>query len=384
MSSGEFTSSIGPGLQRYQNLGVRPVIAAGGPVTKQGGSRLRPEVMAAMNDAAGILVDMEELNQRAGEVLARHTGAEAGVVSSGAAGALVLQAAAVVAGNDPANMARLPDTTGMKNEIIIHRCHRFPYDQCYRAVGAQFVEIGDGRAAHPWELEAAFSERTAAVVYLYSPFISRNALPFEQVRDMAHARGVPVLANAASFLPPRANLKRFIAAGADMVIYSGGKTVRGPQGTGILVGRRDLIEAAFANSSPHEFFGRSLKVAKEEIIGLIEALEIFVTEDEVAETARYRHMVEQVVEACGNLRGLRVSVEHDEHDFLMPTAVLRFTGDWRGPTRNQVYEALIAGDPPIYMQEHGPTDQLGVDPFNVAEDQLEVLIDRLRAELTRT
>lgn len=376
-------STVGPGLQRYQTLGVRPVIAAGGPVTKQGGSRLRPEVMAAMNDAAGILVDMEDLNQRAGEVLARHTGAEAGLVSSGAAGALVLQAAAVVAGNNPANMARLPDTTGMKNEIIIHRCHRFPYDQCYRAVGARFVEIGDGRAAHPWELEAAFSERTAAVVYLYSPFISRNALPFEQVRAMAHERGVPVLANAASYLPPRANLKRFIAAGADMVIYSGGKTVRGPQGTGILVGRHDLIEAAFANSSPHEFFGRSLKVAKEEIVGLIEALEIFVTEDEVAENIRYRTMVEQVVEACGNLPGLRVSVEQDEHDFLMPTAVLRFTSDWRGRSRNQVYQGLIDGDPPIYMQEHGPADQLGVDPFNVTDDQLEVLIRRLREELTR-
>ena len=377
-------SITGPGLQRYQKLGVRPVIAAGGPVTAQGGSRLRPEVMAAMNDAAGILVDMEELNQRAGEVLARHTGAEAGVVSSGAAGALVLQAAAVVAGDNPANMARLPDTTGMKNEIIIHRCHRFPYDQCYRAVGARFVEIGDGRLAHPWELEAAFGERTAAVVYLYSPFISRNALPFEQVRAMAHEHGVPVLVNAASFLPPRANLKRFIAAGADMVIYSGGKTVRGPQGTGILVGRRDLIAAAFASASPHQFFGRSLKVAKEEIIGLIEALEIFVSEDEEAQVAFYRDMVEQVVEACGNLPGLRVSVEHDEHDYLSPSAVLRFTSDWRGQSRNQVFEALVAGDPPIYLQDYGPPDQLAVDPFNVTQDQLEVLIRRLREELMRS
>ena len=376
-------STARPGLNRYQQLGVRPVIAAGGPITKQGGSRLRPAVMAAMNDAAGVLVDMDELNRRAGEILAYHTGAEAGVVSSGAAGALVLQAAAVVAGNNPANMARLPDTRGMKNEIIIHRCHRFPYDQCYRSVGAHFVEIGDGRLAHPWELESAFSERTAAVAYLYSPFISRNALPFEQVRDMAHEHGVPVIVNAASFLPPRANLKRFIAAGADMVIFSGGKVVRGPQGTGILVGRRDLIEAAFANASPHEFFGRSLKVAKEEIVGLVEALEIFVNEDEMEQTRRYRSMVEQVVQACGNLSGLRVSLEHDEHDFLLPTAVLRFTSDWRGRSRNDIYEALVGGDPPIYLQEHGPSDQLGVDPFNVTDDQLDLLVSRLREELDR-
>ena len=145
-----------------------------------------------------------------------------------------------------------------------------------------------------------------------------------------------------------------------------------------------LIEAAFASASPHQFFGRGLKVAKEEIVGLIEALEIFVTEDEAAETVRYRGMVEQVVEACGNLPGLRVSVEHDEHDFLTPTAVLRFTSDWSGQSRNQVYEALVAGNPPIYMQEHGPADQLGVDPFNVAEDQLEGLIRRLCEELTRS
>ena len=373
----------GPGAQRYHALGVKPILAASGPITAHGGSKLRPEVMAAMNDAAGVMVDMEALNREAGEVLARHTGAEAGLVTSGAAGGLVLQAAAVVAGRDPACMARLPDTHGMANEIIIHRCHRFPYDQCYRSVGARLVEIGDGRLAHPWQLEAAFSERTAAVVYLYSPHISRNALPFELVREMAHQRGIPVLVNAASFLPPRANLRRFIAAGADMVIISGGKTVRGPQGTGILVGRRDLIEAAFANGSPHQFFGRGLKVAKEEIIGLVEALERFVVEDEAAEVARYRGMCEAIVEAVSNLAGLRASVEHDEYDYLSPVAVLRFGRDWRGRGRDQIRDAMIGGDPPIYLHDIGPPDELGVDPFNLADEDIETVARRLREELTR-
>ena len=213
----------------YRNIGVGPVISAAGTVTAYGGTKLRPEVLEVMNRAALVMVNMEELNRAAGRVIATVTGAEAGFVSSGAAGGLVLQAAAVIAGSDPQKMSRLPNTDGMKNEIIIHRSHRFPYDQCYQAMGARFVEIGDGRRCHPWQLEAAFSERTAAVAYLFSPFVSRRALPFPQVCEIAHAHGAPVIVDAASFIPPRANLRRFIAEGADMVVYSGGKAIRGPR-----------------------------------------------------------------------------------------------------------------------------------------------------------
>ena len=158
----------GEGADIYRAMGVRPVITASGSTTSRGGSKLRPEVMDAMNKAAGVMVDIDELNYAAGKVIAEHTGAEAGLVCSGSAGGLILQAAAVVAGSDPAKMSRLPDATGMKNEIIIHSTHRFPYDQCYTSVGAKFVEIGDGRRCHPWELEAAISEHTAAIAYLFS------------------------------------------------------------------------------------------------------------------------------------------------------------------------------------------------------------------------
>ena len=133
-----------------------------------------------------------------------------------------------------------------------------------------------------------FTENTAAVSYLHANFVSRRALPLEQVCEIAHARGVPVIVDGASMLPPRENLRKFIAQGADMVIFSGGKGVKGPQGSGILCGRADLIKAAFANASPHQFIGRSMKVAKEEVIGLLTALQIFVEEDEEEENARYR------------------------------------------------------------------------------------------------
>jgi L-seryl-tRNA(Ser) seleniumtransferase len=371
----------GPGTEYYRALGVEPIIAAGGANTAQGGSKLRPEVMARMNATAGVMVEMEELNRRAGEVLARHTGAEAGLVCSGSAGGLVLQAAAVLAGDDPARMARLPDTTGMRDEIIIHRAHRFPYDQSYRTAGARLVEIGDGRRCRAWQLEAAFSERTAAVAYLFSPRITRNALPLEQVCEVAHARGVPVIVNAASFLPPRANLWRYTAAGADMVVYSGGKAVRGPQGTGILVGKRRLIDAAMANASPNQFLGRSMKVAKEEIVGLVAALDLFTSEDEEAETARYMAMCERAAQALGGRPGLQVSVEHDELDRLTPQTVLRFTARWTGPSRDRVREAMASGSPRVRLHDIFDPWELAIDPFNLDEDELDIVIARLREVL---
>ena len=365
----------------YGALGVKRIITASGSTTAYGGSKIRPEILDAMNKAAGMMVNIDELNRAASRIIADATGAEAGFVSSGAAGGLILQAAAVIAGSDPAKMSRLPDASGMKNEIIIHKSHRFPYDQCYESVGAKFVEVGDGRRCQPWQLEAAFTENTAAVAYLFSPFITRRAIPFPQVCEIAHERGVPVIVDAASMTPPRSNLRRFTAEGADMVIYSGGKAVRGPQGTGILCGRADLIDAAFANASPHQFIGRGMKVAKEEIVGLLRAIQIFMNEDEDAETARYRRMAQQVVDALAEAPGLRVTLEHDEHNYLIPHAVMRFTKEWRGPSRNAVYQAMIDGDPPVYLHDIFDPDELAVDPFNLDDEELGIVIRRLGEEL---
>ena len=365
----------------YRAIGVRPVITASGTTTMYGGTRLRPEAMDVMSKAATVMVDLNDLNRKAGEIIAEITGAEAGFVSSGAAGGLVLQAAACMAGSDPASMRQLPKTRGLKNEIIIHNSHRFPYDQCYGAAGARLVGIGDGRRCQPWQLEAAFTDRTAAVAYLVSPFGSRRALPLDQVCEMSRARGVPVIVDAASVLPPRENLRKFIRQGADMVVYSGGKAVRGPQGTGILCGRADLIEAAAANGSPNQYIGRAMKVAKEEILGLITALRIFVDEDEDAETRRYAEMCRMVVDALIEVPGLKVTLEHDEYNYLVPTALMTFTRDWSGPSRDDVLDAMTQGDPPIFLHALGNPDELAVEPTNLDEDDLETVIRRLRQEL---
>ena len=367
----------------YQRIGVPPIINAAGSITRLGGTRTRPETLELMSHAARVMVNIDDLNRAAGQELARITGAEAGFVCSGAAGGLLLQAAAVIAGNDPVKMRRLPDTEGMRNEIIIHTMHRFPYDQAYRAAGARMVEFGDYLFAHPWQLEGAINDNTAAVAYLCAPFSSNKVMPLEQVCEIAHAHDVPVIVDAASMLPPRANLYRYLRAGADMVVYSGGKGIRGPQGSGILVGRADLIEAAAAQANPAQFLGRGMKVAKEEVIGLVASLAAFVEEDEEEETASYRSMMQQVVDALVEIPGLDVSLEHDRFNYLIPCAVIRFSEDWLGPSRNEIAAAMERGSPQIHLHQLGGPLELAVDPLNLTEEETEIVIRRLREELTR-
>ncbi len=378
----DITTALDPGTEAvYQRLGIARIINAAGSITRLGGTRTRPETLELMAQAARVMVNIDDLNRAAGQEVARLTGAEAGFVCSGAAGGLLLQAAACIAGNDPVKMRQLPDTTGLKNEIVIHTMHRFPYDQAYRAAGARMVEFGDYLYAHPWQLEGAINERTAAVAYLCSPFSSNKVMPLERVCEIAHAHDVPVIVDAASMLPPRENLYRFLRAGADMVVYSGGKGVRGPQGSGILVGRADLIEAAATQASPAQFLGRGMKVAKEEVIGLVASLAAFVEEDEAAEMAAYRALVQQVVDALVEIPGLQVTLEHDKINYLIPHAVIRFFDEWRGPTRDSIARSMEQGNPQVYLHQLGGPQELAVDPLNLTESETEIVIRRLREEL---
>ena len=374
------------GGQIYRRIGAQPIINAAGTVTRLGGSRTRPEAIEAMAEATNNMVDMIDLNDRAGEIIARVTGAEAGFVCNGAASGLLLQAAAVIAGTDPALAHQLPHPpAGTKNEIVIQTMHRFPYDQAYRAAGAKLVTVGTARRCPEWELDAAIGDRTAAVAYLFSPFLARTGLPLSRVVEIAHAKNVPVIVDGASMVPPRANLKRYLEMGADLVTISGGKGIRGPQGSGLLFGRRDLVEAAAANASPNQFLGRGMKVSKEQIIGFITALGIFIEEDEDKEMARFRAISQKIVDATIEIPGIEVSVVHDEHDFLIPTAVLKLGNSWRGPSKDELLQAMETGDPPIFLQgTFLPDEQIAVDPFNLAENEIEPLIHRLREELLKT
>jgi L-seryl-tRNA(Ser) seleniumtransferase len=198
---------------------------------------------------------------------------------------------------------------------------------------------------------------------------------------------VPVIVDAASMLPPRENLTKFLRAGADLVSFSGGKGIRGPQSTGILAGRADLVRAATLNASPNQALGRAAKTSKEEIAGLLTALELFMAEDEKAEMKRYTEVCATIVEALADIPGLRVVVEQDPVNRVLPHAVIYFTPDWIGPSGHVVQVALAQGDPHIYVQQGahqgGYFDEIAVDPINLQPGEELVVAARLREELTR-
>ena len=380
MTSGE------PGI--YRRLGVRRVIHGSGTTTRYGGSILRPEALEAMREASQVLVNLDELNEAAGAAIARLLGAEAAFVTAGASSGLILQAAACIAGDDPVKITRLPDTRGMRHEIVIQRAHRFAYDQAYRVPGGVLVEIGLARRTQPFELEEAIDEHTAAVAYLVSPFTSPpGILTLQQVVEIAHRHGVPVIVDAASMLPPRENLTKFLRLGADLVSFSGGKGIRGPQSTGFLIGRRDLVRAATLNASPNQAIGRAAKTSKEEIAGLVTALELFLAEDEAAEMKRHHDVCTTIVDALADIPGLRVVVEHDPVNRVIPHAVVYFTPDWEGPSGHAVQQALAGGEPHVYVQQGphqgGYVDEIAVDPINLQPGDEAIVSARLREELTR-
>jgi len=198
---------------------------------------------------------------------------------------------------------------------------------------------------------------------------------------------VPVIVDAASMLPPRENLTKFLRLGADLVSFSGGKGIRGPQSTGILAGRRDLVRAVSLNASPNQALGRAAKTSKEEICGLVTALELFLAEDEAAEMKRYIDVCATIVEALADIPGLRCVVEHDAVNRVIPHAVLYFTPDWTGPSGHAVQVALATGEPHIYVQQGahqgGYFDEIAVDPINLLPGQETIVAARLREELTR-
>jgi L-seryl-tRNA(Ser) seleniumtransferase len=347
----------------YERFGVQTVINACGTVTRLSGGMTDPVVLAAMQDAAAECVDMIDLQAGASRVIARVTGAEAGIVTSGASAALLLGAAACLTGLDPARMNRLPDI-GSRRDFLMVRSQRNMYDRVLTLAGGRIVEIGipdrysgpGVRDAASWELDAAVTADTAGILWLAQPQ-SLPALP--EVAAVARAHDLPLLVDAAGQLPPAGNLRRFLEQGADLVAFSGGKAIGGPQATGILCGRRDLVSAALLQMldldllpaqfhPPAEFaplrmlpglplhgIGRSCKVGKEAIVGLMVALDLFADADDGARQAAWLATLGTIITAAGHPPALRIL------DRAMPLLAVA-TGD-----PGALAAQLAAGDPPI-------------------------------------
>ncbi|MDP9355782.1 MAG: aminotransferase class V-fold PLP-dependent enzyme [Chloroflexota bacterium] len=372
-----------PGI--YERLGVRPIINARGTHTRLGGSLMAPEVLEAIRDAASAYVVLDELQDKASEIIVGATGAEAGMVTGGAAAGLLLGTAACIAGADPARIDKLPVTEGMKNEAIMHRAHRNGYDHSVRAAGARIVEVGYGHATLPFQLQAAISERTALIVYLVAPWASRGALSLVQTCEIAHQAGVPVLVDAAAVLPPAGNLRRFLAEGADLVTFSGGKGLNGPQSSGILAGRADLIRAARMNGSPSHSIGRAAKAAKEDIVGLMVALERYAQRDHDADIAHWRGQAEFVLEQLRDLPGIAAAYRHDEREYHTPRVEL-VIDPATGIDAHELVLALEDQDPRIFLFEPtGPSarpNSVVINPHTMRAGEERIVSEAVRAAIT--
>jgi D-glucosaminate-6-phosphate ammonia-lyase len=392
----------------YDELGVPTVINAASTKTRIGGSRIRPEAIEAMSRAGESFVRLSDLQARASELISEMTGAEAGYVGCGAAACMTLAAAACLAGDDLGVMSRLPDTEGVPDEIVMPRTHRNGYDHALRAPGARIVDVGtnDNRLGtgstdvEPWEFADAITEDTVAIAYMQKMY---TMPPLESVVNVAHNHDVPVIVDAAAEVPPRENLSRFIDVGADMVVFSGGKAIRGPQTTGILAGKKQYVRSAALqhldmhvapevweppaelftreeiDGVPRQGIGRPLKVGKEELVGLITAVEAFLEEDHEAKRAEWRERAERIEEGLSGLDGLRTTLSAGGKLMVAAEVGVTIDADTVGIDAVSLVRSLRRENPRIFVGcDDLAESSFAINSLCLTDEEAEYVVERIR------
>ena len=363
----------------YERLGIRTVINGNATLTRLGGSIMPPEVVAAMADASKHFVDIIELQKRVGEEIAKLTYNEAAYVSCGAAAALTLSTAACITGMEPTKREKLPHLdTSMKSEVIVHRHGRVGYDFAVRQVGVTFVEIGDENGTTSDELEDAITEKTAAIFYFANPGREHLWVPYTEAIAIAKRHNVPLIVDAAAQLPPPENLWRFTQMGADLALFSGGKGLCGPQSSGLIVGNKSLIAAIAFNGPPHPFIGRGMKVGKEELVGLLAAVEWYVGQNHEELQQSYEDQVTYYDEVFADIRGVTVHRSFpSEAGQPMPRTEIRFDETHLGITRNEILRQLQTGEPSIDIAGAG-ADGVLINGQTLMPGEVEIIAHRLK------
>ena len=374
------------GANMYRSIGVRPVINARGTYTIISGSLTLPEVKKAMEQASHNYVQMDELMNGVGTRLAEITGAEWGIISAGCCAGVTHLTSAAIAGFNPERMQRLPDLTGLKNEVVIPSRSRNVYDHAVRMLGVKIVELKD-----PSELVTIFNERTA-MVYILAENADEGPLGTKAISEVARKHGVPVVVDAAAeVLTVKPNLH--LARGASAVVYSGGKCLRGPQAAGLVLGEKALLQAAWANSAPHHAFGRSLKVGKEEIMGMLAAVEMWVQRDHDAEWKQWTAWCDQIGAAVKKVDGVTTNISDASEGFGLsnrtPQLSIKWDGAKLGITGSEVHKLLTDTEPRIILASGNGTrpgnmaSTVSVVPYMMMPGDVKVVADRLYAVLSK-
>ena len=363
----------------YDDLRVGTFINASGTVTTLGGSLMPEPVVEAMVQASRSFVGLDELHEVAGKWLAAKIGVPAAFIACGAASGMLVAAAACLTGTDTDLIRAIPEVPSGKNEFVISYVDEHTYvHQGFRVVGGVLVAAGTSTGVTSEELIGAITDRTAAVVHFLGKQTRQQLI---EVIAGAHERGVPVIVDAAAQLPPRSNLAEIVGLGADLVIFSGGKGMRGPQATGLVLGKLDLVEAARLNGSPQSAVGRGMKVGKEEIMGLLKAVDLYLAQDEAAELDDWEQQMRTVAAAAHGLEGVSGEVRRQDEGAswdVVPHAQIRFGGE-SGKQAAAVARALREGEPSIDVR----LNEVGIliSPMTLQPGEAEIVAERLRAVL---
>lgn len=365
----------------YADLGIDRVINAHNTLTVLGGSVMPPEVTEAMARAGRHFVDMHQLAAAASRRAAELTRNEDALIVGSASAGLMLSTLAAMTGTDKRKLWQLLEGGGSamdRREIIIQRAHRIPYDNVLTLAGAQIVEVGNAIQTFDWELQAAITDRTAAILYVAGEHLAGAALPLAQVVAIADRAGVPVIVDAAAQLPPRENLWAFTEAGAAVALFSGGKELRGPQASGLMVGRAEFLDAVRMHAFPWQRFGRVAKIGKEETIGLLTALELWLARDLQADLDRAEALAAQWARAWSGIEGVQAVRDWPgEAGRPMPRVRLEWQpGNY--PSASQIADQLAVGPEPIVVFVAGP-HAIWVNPELVDDDDVSTITSAVTA-----
>ena len=359
----------------YEKLGFRPGINACGTVTRLGGTRLAHEVTQAMAGAAGSFVPMHEFHKKAGEYTAGLLGVEACCITCGAAAGLAVSAAACITRGERAKVLQLPDTSGIPNEILMLKAHRILYDQALLLSGAVIREVGSTSFAAADLLEAEISGQTAMFVYVAENESMRGSVPLTELIPVLKKNKIPIVVDAAAELPPVENITKYLEAGADLVIFSGGKEIRGPQDSGLILGNRDFINACHANCCPNYSIGRSMKISKESVAGLITAVELFVKKDYKKQMDEWEDMTRRISASLNGRNDIHVRVGYPTEPGIQPNIILRTYIMPLKVTAAELQEKLLTSETPLYVDIKN--DEVVLNPQCLEFDEIKPLIEIL-------